>query len=175
MIELWRVENWEKLLVWQYAPMNWPDMFHYIRQSSGRPEYRPPTMPFAPSLGAIERLLGSSTKWKIGQFATPNDVHCNTSLRSIVVKVSTGIHSLCHTQELLALRHLCTKAAPPGSVVKLVWDPAHALTPGSLYFPESHSSDPRVQFGISPPGRPFIMSVFNSAVEFLKGMDSLKA
>ncbi|RPB23556.1 hypothetical protein L211DRAFT_849540 [Terfezia boudieri ATCC MYA-4762] len=176
LIELRRSEDWggtEQVNIWEYAPMNWVDMFHYIRQVSHRTECRPPTMPFATCLGNIERLLGYSAKWNIGQFATPKYLELGKRLKSIVVKVSSGGTIECHSQELRVLRHLRATKFPPKSVANLVWDPADEVAPGSIFYTESRDSTTHVQFGISPAGRPFTMSAFDTGKQFRKAISSL--
>lgn len=72
----------------------------------------------------------------------------------------------CHKQELHILRHLRERAVPPSSLANLVWDSAAGIAVGNLYYNDSPSGNQHVQFGITPAGRRFTMSDFDSTTEF---------
>jgi len=152
---------------------NW-DLSHNGNVRHGLAQPRRPQ--FHPSLGKIERLLGSSSKWLVAQFATPNTIKDTTDLSSIVVKVANGVHQFSHVQELKVLRHLRrvgAQSSPPDSLPRLVWDPEQNEDVEEYWFGGVCNGKERIQFGITPSGKPFNLGAFETGLEWSQAIESL--
>ncbi|KAF8422270.1 hypothetical protein EV426DRAFT_575307 [Tirmania nivea] len=160
----------------KYVSMSWPAMFHYIRHITKQQEWVPPKLRFHQSLGNLEQLLSSSSKWQVGQFSSPDAIKASTRFSSMVVKVSSVRHTHYHIQELKVLRHLFkvgSQAVAPDSVSQLVWDPARDGGEEEYFFGEADGEEKRIQFGITPPGRPLNLGDFNTWDDFSTALDSI--
>ncbi|KAF8432190.1 hypothetical protein BGX38DRAFT_1276875 [Terfezia claveryi] len=162
------VDNSYHLL--KYGPLSWVQMIHYIRGVTSTPNMGCKPLPFSPTLGVAEELIGGSHKWRIGRFAVPG------TGSEMVVKVSLGEVQNCHTQELKILRHLkgCMDISSkiPNGVCKLQWDPARNLGKNVYQFNDIDQT-PRIQFGLSPAGTAFSLDAFQNMESFRECISEL--
>ncbi|RPB21196.1 hypothetical protein L211DRAFT_851704 [Terfezia boudieri ATCC MYA-4762] len=155
----------------KYGPLSWVQMIHYIRGVTSAPNMGCKPLPFSPTLGLAEELIGGSDKWRIGRFKVPENPDSD-----MVVKVSLRKAGHCHIQELEILRHLkgCmdTSSNVPEGICKLVWDPAHNLGENECLFNDIDQT-PRVQFGLTPVGTALRLDVFKNMDSFQKCISGL--
>ncbi|KAF8431545.1 hypothetical protein BGX38DRAFT_1263415 [Terfezia claveryi] len=137
----------------QYPPMEWVEMIQYIHSTCQREGWIPPKLHFRDSLGPLLELIACNSKWQLGEFKTLQGALLHsTKAQCMVVKVSVGIQAeKSHKHELDVLRHFRKLGNQPTSIIKLVWDPA---ADGPSRHPES-----RIEFGLSPRGRPFSLAI----------------
>ncbi|RPB18920.1 hypothetical protein L211DRAFT_853686 [Terfezia boudieri ATCC MYA-4762] len=114
----------------KYAPLTWPAVIEFIRYSTQDPYCSPPSLHFATKLGVIQDVVGSSTKWSLGEFFIPGDKTKTMVVKNSILVVRNSILSLpehYHINELRVLRQLTASRKikeAPSSILRLVWDPA---------------------------------------------------
>ncbi|RPB18921.1 hypothetical protein L211DRAFT_853687, partial [Terfezia boudieri ATCC MYA-4762] len=114
----------------KYSPLTWPAVIEFIRYSMEVPYCSPPSLHFATKLGVIQDVVGSSTKWSLGEFFIPGDKTKTMVVKNSILVVRNSILSLpehYHIHELRVLRHLTASRKikeAPSSILRLVWDPA---------------------------------------------------
>ncbi|RPB24373.1 hypothetical protein L211DRAFT_849098 [Terfezia boudieri ATCC MYA-4762] len=152
----------------KYGPLSWVQMIHYIRGVTSAPNMGCKPLPFSPTLGIAEELIGGSDKWRIGRFAVPGKPDSD-----MVVKVSLREAGQCHIQELKILRYLkrCSSNVPKG-ICELVWDPARNEGK-NVYLFNDIDPTPRVQFGITPAGTTLSLDAFPNMEKFRECISGL--
>ncbi|KAF8440175.1 hypothetical protein BGX38DRAFT_1206292 [Terfezia claveryi] len=155
----------------KYGPLSWVQMIHYIRGVTNTPNMGCKPLPFSPTLGLAEELIGGSDKWRIGRFTVPEKPDSD-----MVVKVSLRKAGHYHIQELKILRHLkgCMDISSniTNGICKLVWDPARKLGKNECLFNDIDQT-PRVQFGLTPAGRTLRLDAFKKMDGFRKCISGL--
>ncbi|KAF8432896.1 hypothetical protein BGX38DRAFT_1276382 [Terfezia claveryi] len=152
----------------KYGPLSWVQMIHYIRGVTSAPNMGCKPLPFSPTLGIAEELIGGSDKWRIGRFAIPEKPDSD-----MVVKVSLRDAGHVHIQELKILRYLkgCSSNVPKG-ICKLAWDPARDRGK-NVYLFNDIDPTPRVQFGITPVGTTLSLDAFPNMEKFRQCISGL--